>query len=94
MAECKDKKCPFHGNVKIRGRKLKGVVIAKDLHRSATVLIERMKYLPKYERYEKRLRKIRVHNPSCIDADVGDEVMIAETRPLSKTKHFVIIAKK
>ena len=37
---------------------------------------------------------MRVHNPNCIDADIGEIVVVAETRPLSKTKSFVIIENK
>ena len=90
---CDDAKCPFHGHIKVRGRIFTGEVVAKDLHKSATVIWYRKQYIPKYERSEKRKTKIRVHNPPCINAQVNDMVKIIETRPLSKTKHFVIIEK-
>ena len=45
----------------------------------------------KFERYEKRRTRIKVHNPECINAKEGDIVKISECRPLSKTKNFVII---
>lgn len=90
---CNDKKCPFHGNVKLRGSTLKGIVIASDVYRSATIKNERMFYVKKYERYEKRRTKLRVHNPPCINAKKGDLVIVKECRPLSKTKHFVIVKK-
>ena len=32
-----------------------------------------------------------VYNPQCVDAKKGDIVKIAECRPLSKTKAFVVI---
>ena len=34
---------------------------------------------------------IKVHNPPCINASEGDLVKIYETRPLSKTVHFVVV---
>ena len=89
--ECKDSKCPFHGNLKPRGRTFTGVVLAKDTHRTATIEWTYSIFIPKYERSETRRTKIHVHNPPCIDANVGDIVRVAETRPLSKTKNFVII---
>jgi small subunit ribosomal protein S17 len=89
--KCEDKNCPFHGELKVRGRIFKGEIVSKDTHKSAKITWERQRYLPKYERYEKRLSKISVHNPRCIDAQVGDTVEVMETRPTSKTKHFVII---
>jgi len=89
--ECNDKKCPFHGNLSVRGRSFTGIIIARDVHRTATVTWERTVKIPKYERYARERTKIRVHNPSCIDAKEGDQVKIMECRPLSKTKNFVII---
>ena len=35
-----------------------------------------------------------VFSPDLVNAKVGDTVKIAETRPLSKTKNFVIIEKQ
>ena len=88
---CEDKKCPFHGNIKLRGRTFTGVIVAKDTHKTATVQWSYKVSVPKYERTEARRTKVHAHNPSCINANVGDVVKIAETRPLSKTKNFVII---
>jgi len=48
-------------------------------------------YVRKYNRYEKRSSKYHAHNPSCIQAKVGDMVKIAECRPLSKTTTFVVV---
>ncbi|MBI2545578.1 30S ribosomal protein S17 [Candidatus Woesearchaeota archaeon] len=90
---CTDKKCPFHGSLKVRGQSFTGVVVAADVHKSATVEWGRRIFIPKYERYEKRRSRIRVHNPSCIAAKIGDLVRIHECRPLSKTKHFVVVQK-
>ena len=89
--ECKDKKCPFHGDLSVRGRTFTGIIIKRDVHKTATVEWSRIIKIPKYERYEKKRTKVRVHNPSCIDAKIGDNVKIIECRPLSKTKNFVII---
>ncbi len=49
--------------------------------------------MPKYMRYEKRRSKIMAHNPPCIEAKRGNEVMIAECRPISKEVSFVVIKK-
>jgi len=74
-----------------RGRILVGKVIKKDISKTATVQVEHIHFIKKYERQEKRRSKIRVHNPENINANIGDTVRIQETRPLSKTKHFIII---
>ena len=51
-------------------------------------------FIKKYERYEKRKSKINVHKPDCLSVNVGDSVKVAECRPLSKTKHFVLVEVK
>lgn len=88
---CKDRKCPFHGDIKVRGRTFVGKVVTSLAKNTATVTWERRHKMPKYERYETRKTKITVHNPECINAKKDDQVRIAECRPLSKTKRFVII---
>ena len=93
-AECDDKNCPFHGQIKVRGRTFQGRVIASKMAKTVTVEWERRYFIPKYEKYEKRRTKIKAHNPKCINATTEDIVTIGETRPISKTKHFVVLGKK
>ena len=90
---CDDSNCPFHGNLKVRGKTFTGTVVKSLMQKTAVVTWERKRFVPKYERYERIMTKIKVHNPVCISAEKGEKVRIAETRPLSKTKHFVIIEK-
>lgn len=90
---CKDEHCATHNSLKIRGRTFTGTVIQAKAQKTATVEWGRKYYLPKYERYEKRRTRIKAHNPDCISAKKGEIVKIAECRPLSKTKHFVITEK-
>ncbi len=89
--KCEDKKCPFHGKIKPRGRSFLGEVLKVNLHKTIVVGWKRTIYLPKYERYEKRNTKLHVHKPDCIDVNVGDKVRIMEVRPISKMKNFVVI---
>jgi len=89
--ECTDKKCPFHGEINVKKELFTGRVIKKEVNRSATIEWSKSYYVPKYERYEIRRSRLRVHNPSCIDANIGEEVLVARTRPMSKTKNHVII---
>lgn len=91
---CKDRDCPFHGKLKVRGRTFEGKVIRK-FPRRITIGFERMIYIRKYERYAKSKTKIHVRLPACIEnkIDIGDIVLIRECRPLSKIIHFVVIKK-
>jgi small subunit ribosomal protein S17 len=90
---CTDSNCPFHGSLSVRGRQFTGTVISSRMRKTATIEFERLYFVKKYERYEKRRTSLKVHNPECIDAKEGEIVIIAECRPLSKTKNFTIIQK-
>ena len=92
-ASCDDKKCPFHGRLKVRGKTFTGTVIKEKFAKSPVIEWTEQVYVPKFERYKKIRTRVHVHNPPCINAKLGDNVKIAECRPLSKTKNFVIIEK-
>lgn len=92
--ECKDQKCPFHGTLSVRGQVLDGTVVSDKMDKTVVVQREYEKKIKKYERYEKRRSKIHAHNPPCLKAQKGNIVKIAECRPLSKTKKFVVIEVK
>tara|TARA_B100000315_G_C14444763_1_gene526315 strand:+ start:152 stop:538 length:387 start_codon:yes stop_codon:yes gene_type:complete len=88
---CTDQNCPFHGRLNVKPEVFQGTIVKKDAHHSATIEWKRIHNVPKYERFELRRSHLRVHNPPCLDAQVGQEVLVAKTRPLSKTKHHVVI---
>lgn len=92
-SKCSDAKCPFHGNLSVRGRQFTGVVVSAKMRKTSVIEFKRLNFLKKYERYEKRRTKLKVHNPECINAKEGDIVSVMECRPLSKTKSFVVIQK-
>jgi small subunit ribosomal protein S17 len=92
--DCDDPNCPFHGTLPVRGQIIEGEVISDKAPKTVVVLRSYLKRIAKYERYEKRRSKIHAYNPPCINAKVGDMVRIAECRPLSKTKSFVVIEKR
>lgn len=89
--ECKDKNCPFHGDVTVRGNTFEGTVESTKMQKSATVRWEYSEKVPKYERFERRNTKITAHVPGCLDVNEGDRVKVVETRPISKTKSSVIV---
>jgi len=91
---CDDQHCPFHGKLSTRGQMIDGVVVLTKMDKTAVVERNYLRYVGKYERYEKRTSRYSVHNPPCLDVKVGDNVRIMECRPLSKTVSFVIIEKR
>jgi small subunit ribosomal protein S17 len=91
---CEDAKCPWHGRLPVRGRAFDCVVVSAKAHQTAIVMRRYHQLVPKYQRYERRKSRIVAHNPPCISAKEGEAVVVAECRPLSKTKHFVVVSKK
>jgi small subunit ribosomal protein S17 len=89
--ECDDVNCPFHGTLPVRGQVITGKVVSDKMRGSVVVARDYLHFVKKYKRYEKRSSKLHAHNPPCIGAKVGDNVKIAECRPLSKTKTFVVV---
>ncbi|HIF45476.1 MAG TPA: 30S ribosomal protein S17 [Candidatus Poseidoniales archaeon] len=87
-----DANCPFNGTLRLRGQVLEGTVASIGM--SSTIVIERhnVRYMQKYERYEKRTSAMSAHLPACIgELSVGDNVKVMECRPLSKTVSFCVI---
>ena len=84
-------KCPFYGQLSVRGQTREGTVVSTDMEKTVIVEREYDVKVPKYDRYMKRRSRIPAHAPPCMDLSVGDTVRIAETRPLSKTKAHVVI---
>jgi small subunit ribosomal protein S17 len=88
---CEDDKCPFHGTLPVRGKTFVGRVMTDKGAKTVIVRWEYSRYNAKYQVYERRHSKVAAYNPECIGAKRDDIVKIAECRPLSKTKKFVVI---
>merc|ERR1719217_618061 len=87
-----DKKCPFTGNVSIRGRILKGKVQSQKMKRTIIVRRDYLHFLTKYNRYEKRHKNVPAHCSPCFRLNDGDVVSIGQCRPLSKTIRFNVLS--
>jgi small subunit ribosomal protein S17 len=74
-----------------RGRTFVGTVIANRMTKTVTVEWDRKKFVGKYQRYEKRRTRVKAHDPFGLQ--IGDVVEIVETRPISKTKNFLVTKK-
>lgn len=71
-------------------RLFKGKVISAKMDKTVVVKTERLKLHPKYKKYYKISKKYHVHNPDN-KAKEGDVVIFKETRPISKTKKWIIV---
>ncbi len=72
-----------------KGKTLRGVVVGTQMDKTAKVAVSRYVRHPKYKKFIKQVKKYLVHDEENT-AQVGDKVVIRETRPMSKTKNFVI----
>jgi len=77
------------GNDAVKRTKV-GLVISNKANKTVTVLLERQVKHPLYGKYVKRSTKVQAHDEdnSCGE---GDKVMIAECRPMSKTKAWRVL---
>jgi len=70
-------------------RILSGRVVSDKMDKTIVVMVERTLMHPVYKRYIKRRKKYMAHDPEN-QCGIGDKVMIAENRPLSKRKRWVL----
>jgi small subunit ribosomal protein S17 len=73
-------------------RKLRGVVVGDKMQKTRVVEISRFKKHPKYLKYYKTTARFKAHDEKN-EYKVGDNVVIEETRPLSKEKRWKIVSK-
>lgn len=81
----------YEGDYPLRGSKHTGTVVSTDMEKSAVVRWEHSEKIDKYERFERRNTKVTAHVPESLEVEKGDEVILYETRPISKTKSHVIV---
>merc|ERR1712079_965358 len=87
-----DKKCPFTGNVSIRGKILTGIVASMKMKRTIIIRRDYLHYFKKYNRFEKRHKNLACHlSPAFRDVALGDLVTAGQCRPLSKTVRFNVL---
>ncbi|HHT9119262.1 MAG TPA: 30S ribosomal protein S17 [Candidatus Hypogeohydataceae bacterium YC41] len=75
-----------------RGQKkwVVGIVSSNKMNKTITVKVEKLVKHPLYGKYVKRVTVYKAHDEEN-KAKVGDKVEIMETRPLSKTKHWLLV---
>lgn len=73
-------------------KRLKGKIVSAKMKDTAIALVKRYFKHPKYGKYIIRTKRYKVHNKNN-EYKVGEEVIIEESRPISKDKHFIIIGR-
>lgn len=67
-----------------------GIVVSNKMQKSVVVLVERRLKHPKYGKFVKKTTKFMAHDEQNA-CGIGDKVLIAETRPLSKNKCWRLV---
>ena len=70
-------------------RQLTGMVVSDKMDKTIVVLVERMVKHRLYKKYVKRRAKFAAHDEQNA-CQIGDKVMITESRPLSRTKRSIV----
>lgn len=71
-------------------RVLEGVVVSDKQNKTVTVLVERRFTHPLFKKTVRRSKKYHAHDEENA-CKVGDQVRIEESRPLSKTKSWIVL---
>lgn len=66
-----------------------GVVVSTKMVKTVTVLVERFKKHPVYQKRVRKTKKYHAHDD--LGVKMGDRVKIQECRPISKTKKWKIV---
>lgn len=72
------------------GRSVTGKVTSNKMNKTIVVEVERKVKHPLYGKYMKRYSKMYAHDNENV-CQLGDIVEIKQSRPLSKTKHWILV---
>lgn len=73
-------------------RQLTGKVVSDKMIKTVVVQVARFKQHPKYLRRLLVHKKYKAHDENR-EYHIGDDVIIEETRPLSKDKRWIVVGK-
>ena len=73
-----------------RRKALVGVVISDKMHKTVVVVVERLVRHEAYGKMIRRRTKLKAHDEDN-RCGIGDKVVIMETRPVSKDKHWRVM---
>ncbi len=72
-------------------RSKKGLVTSNKQEKTIVVSVHSYKTHPKYKKRYRVTNKFHAHNPENAKFEIGDEVTIYETRPISKLKRWTTV---
>ena len=66
-----------------------GMVVSNKMQKTVVVTVDNFRRHPLYGRTMRSTRRFKVHDENN-ECKIGDQVEIAESRPISKEKHWVV----
>lgn len=72
-------------------KRLEGIVTSDKMKDTCVVIVNRYVKVPKYEKFILRSKKYKADDKGNTKK-IGDKATIEECRPISKDKHFKVIA--
>ena len=71
-------------------KKFSGTVLSNKMKDTIVVAVSSYEKHPKYGKFVKKRKKFKVHDAGNTK-QIGEKVIIVETKPISKEKHFKLI---
>lgn len=71
--------------------KFQGIVVSDRMDKTVVVAVETLKAHPKYKKQYVSTKRYKVHD-SENSYKVGDKVIFQGCRPISRDKHFIVVA--
>ena len=69
-----------------------GIVSSTKMAKTVVITVNSYKNHPKYKKRYRVSRKFYAHTDTPESFNVGDEITIAETKPISKLKRWKVVA--
>jgi len=68
-------------------RQVTGTIVSNKMDKTVVVVVERLVKHPLYKKFIRRQHKYMAHDKDN-ECQIGDRVLITQSRPLSKTKRW------
>lgn len=74
----------------VKKREWVGRVLSNKMNKTVVVAVERSVIHPMYRKVLRRITKLKAHDETNV-CQIGDQVRMVETRPISKEKHWRVV---
>jgi small subunit ribosomal protein S17 len=77
------------GKARVSRREVVGIVVSDKMQKTIVVRVDRKVCDPQYKKFVVRSRKVKAHDENNV-AKIGDQVLLVESRPISKHKRWAL----